>query len=256
MDRDALQELLAKAEADPVAQTTREQLAQTLAQAFARVGSQLWVGGSIVGGDRVAGMSPFAFGSDATVGLATVAQIAGELTAGTVTLLKHDNLYAAAALVRQLVEVEYLAWAFGADEKEAERWLRSTPDQRRKMWQPRHLRDRSNGLFRGSDYAGHCERGGHPTPTALRLMSGHESRESAAGWWSDLCMHATSVWQYLSEATPKYGWGDHVPTPAIAETVRRVIQLWEAKDGLLSVVAEIRQSGAEWEPSRNAPHED
>jgi phage/plasmid primase-like uncharacterized protein len=46
------------------------------------------------------------------VGVATVAQISGELGAGAVALLEAGNNYAAAALIRQLVEVEYLASAF------------------------------------------------------------------------------------------------------------------------------------------------
>jgi hypothetical protein len=78
----------------------------------------------MLGTDRRDGESPFGFGSDATVGLAIVAEIAAELISGTLTLLDQDGLYGAAALLRQLVEVEYLCWAFAEDEDEAKRWMR------------------------------------------------------------------------------------------------------------------------------------
>jgi hypothetical protein len=241
MERDALRELFAAAEADPVAQAAREQLCRTLAQAFARVGLALWTGGALIGGDRPGGLSPFGFGSDATVGLATIIQIAGELTAGAIGVLEHDNLYAAAALIRQLVEVEYLAWAFGSDEQEAERWLRSTPNDRMKMWQPRHIRKRSDGRFRGSDYSGHCERGGHPTPTALSLLPDHSARESGALWWFDLASHGVSVWRYIPDAVSNLGWADHVPEAATKAAVSRDIERWEARDELPSAIAAVRR---------------
>lgn len=38
-------------------------------------------------------------------------------------MLEAENWYAAAALSRQLVEVEYLVWLFGTDPTEAEAWL-------------------------------------------------------------------------------------------------------------------------------------
>jgi hypothetical protein len=121
------------------------------------------LGSWLFGGDRRAGSSPFDFGSDATAGLAAVAQTAGELSAGAILLLDSGNLYGAAALIRQLVDVEYLAWAFAEEQDEAA-WLRSTKEERRNMWQPIKLRKRSGDRFRQKDYGYHCGMGGHPTP--------------------------------------------------------------------------------------------
>src|SRR6266851_2235856 len=146
---------------DDSSRSARLSFVTALGPAFHSVGRILWTGGYIIGGDRVGGRSPFGFGSDAVVGLAIVAQTAGELCSGMALLLGHGNDYSAAALLRQLVEVEYLAWAFAEDEDEAAEWLRSTRDERLQRWQPRHMRDRSAGRFRGSDYALHCELGGH-----------------------------------------------------------------------------------------------
>jgi len=146
---------------DQASRAVRAELCRLLGPAFDSAGRSLWVLGSIVGVDRVEGRSPFGFGSDAAVGVAVLAQIAGQLMSGSVRLLDDDNLYGALALVRQLVEVEYLAWAFAEDQEESESWLRSTKDERFGRWQPRHLRERSQGRFRGKDYGYHCELGGH-----------------------------------------------------------------------------------------------
>jgi hypothetical protein len=110
-----------------------------LAAAMTKFGQVLWTVGSIVGPDRISGRSPFRFGSDATVGLATVAQVGGQLLDGIKVLLPLDNRYAAMALVRQLVEVEYLAWAFAADQPQAASGLRSNREHRLKRPRTGHL---------------------------------------------------------------------------------------------------------------------
>jgi hypothetical protein len=107
-----LQKAFDEAGRDEAGIRTRKEINEAIAAAMRAGGRLLWVGGALVGPYRAEGKSPFAFGSDATVGLATVLQIAGELVTGAVTLLEENNRYAAAALLRQLVEVEYLAWAF------------------------------------------------------------------------------------------------------------------------------------------------
>lgn len=103
--------------ADPVAAASRLSLCETISQTLGRLGRLLWVVGDIIGNDRKTGASPFGFGDDRTVGVATVAQIGGALSDAVVSLLKAGNLYAASALIRQLVEVEYLAHAFANDMK-------------------------------------------------------------------------------------------------------------------------------------------
>jgi hypothetical protein len=87
-------------------------------------------------------------------------------------LLDNGNLYAAAALLRQLVEVEYLAWAFAEDDEEAAAWLRSTKEERTKFWQPRltSLGKRSAGRFKGG-FLQH-----HPVPLFHRLRQSNRVR--------------------------------------------------------------------------------
>ena len=194
------------------------------------------------GGDRVAGISPFAFGSDATVGLATVTQVAGELCAGMLSLLEVENYYAVGALLRQLVEVEYLAWAFAEDDEEAARWMRSTKDERMKMWQPRHIRERSAGRFRASDYGEHCERGGHPTPDARSLLPDHKQAPSSLHWL-ELAIHGVSTWEYVEAGIVRLEYGEvfHGNVPEVP-ALRSEINAWKTTDKLRAFVAAHRKS--------------
>jgi hypothetical protein len=74
---------------DDSSRTARLSLVAALGPALHSVGRILWTGGYVIGGDRVAGRSPFGYGSDAVGGLAIVAQTAGELCTGAALLLDH-----------------------------------------------------------------------------------------------------------------------------------------------------------------------
>jgi hypothetical protein len=251
-----LQEVLETAARDEVASHAREDFCILLATALRDGGQALWIGGSMFGPDRVEGDSPFSFGSDATVGLATVMQIAGELTSGAAVLLRDGNRYGAAALIRQLVEVEYLAWAFAEDEQEAERWMRSDKAERRQFWQPMRIRERSEGRFRGVDYASHCGRGGHPSPEGINLLPDHQAPDaSPAFWWCDLAIHGHSVWRYALLAAGKLGnegsllaierEGDLAGAEGRWRTVDPFIEicrrLTPPKGGLVGTIEELRR---------------
>lgn len=86
-----------------------------------------------------------------------VAAIGGELVASMAYLAMGRWAYASAALVRQLVEVEYLAWAVTNDPDDAWEWLKSDRQTRLQRWQPGKIRQRSDGRFPNSDYHAHCE---------------------------------------------------------------------------------------------------
>lgn len=216
----------------------RSSLVRCLGPGFRELGEFLWVGGYMIGGDRVAGRSPFAFGSDAVVGLAIVTQTAGELCAGAALLLEHGNDYGAAALLRQLVEVEYLGWAFAEDEDEAADWLRSGREDRLKRWQPRHMRDRSSGRFRGSDYALHCELGGHPTREGSCLLPNHTRRLS---WLLpfELAAHGASIYDYVTVATARLGYTVAVRRENFA-ALGLAVSKWRSADRLREHIHDLR----------------
>jgi hypothetical protein len=54
--------------------------------------------------------------------IAAAIQMGGETGRSAVSLLWQDNRYGAAALVRQLVEIEYLLCLFTIDDNEPLRW--------------------------------------------------------------------------------------------------------------------------------------
>jgi len=201
---DKAERLAALAE-DPSGDEARRTCCHALAAGLDRVGRVLWVGGSIIGSDRAVGRSPFGFGSDATVGVATLAQVAGQLVSPIVALVGEGNRYAAAALLRQLVEVEYLTWAFAEEDDDAAVWLRSSREERREFWSPARLRHRAQDRFPASDYWGHCDLGGHPTPDGMMLLPDHT--QTVPGWalLFDCARHASSAWRNLIQAAERLG---------------------------------------------------
>jgi len=122
------------------------------------------VTGHIVGDGRTSGASARGNGDDALVGVGVLAQIAADLLDAAGVLLSGTNHYAGAALLRQIVEVEYLTWVFANQKLDAATWLNSTHEEPRGMFTPARLRSESDGRFRAADYGHHCEQGGHPVP--------------------------------------------------------------------------------------------
>ena len=122
-------------------------------------------------------------------------KIGAALISGASNLFQADNAYAAAALVRQLVEVEYLAWAFEDNKEEAERWMDSSKDERKKFFTPAKLRQAAQGRFRGKDYGYHCELGGHPVPEAGLLLN--NPHKTAQLLLSDMLGHSGRIWDHL-----------------------------------------------------------
>ena len=200
MATDELREALNLAAMDETARETRRAVCRALATAFQRTGLILRTAGHLFGPQRVDATSPFDNGDDRLVALGYLGETATALIVGAVDLIERENPYAVAALNRQLVEVEYLAWAFAEDQEEASSWLRSTRSERRQRWQPRHLRDRSQGRFRGQDYQEHCEVGGHPTPEGLRTVFGPGATASAEIILYETANHGASAWSYFLAA--------------------------------------------------------
>jgi hypothetical protein len=121
---------LALAGADQVLNELRFQLAMLSSTSFSDAGRELEAMGQIFGTDRKNKKSPFENGSDAIVGVALILRIGGELIGSSARLFQTGHAYSAAALLRQVVEIEYLAWAFETKSSDAEKWLRSGKRER------------------------------------------------------------------------------------------------------------------------------
>lgn len=173
----------------------RMALARFTAGVFSDVGTKLHVVGHFAGTDRRDGLSPFGHGDDATVAVSMLLRIASQLVSGSADLIESGRGYAGAALIRQLVEIEYLAWAFETGDAESARWLRSDKKERMAFFTPAKLRAAAGGRFRSVDYGYHCELGGHPTPGSWALLN--EDKAVAHLMLSDCMGHAGRIWDHI-----------------------------------------------------------
>lgn len=223
-------EAISKAAIDPDQISARVELAKFTAQVFDQVGSVLHLSGHIVGPDRKSGASPFGHGSDETVAISLLLRIASQLIAASTDLFLDGRAYAAAALIRQMVEVEYLAWAFETRDHDAERWLRSNKDERQEFFRPAKLRKAAGERFRSKDYGYHCELGGHPVPTSAILLSGQTSISQML--LSDSLGHAGRIWDHL------VGWARLQNEDFILEHAAEMglrFREWKSKDTLVDL---------------------
>jgi len=99
----------------------RARVGGKMGAALVRAGYLLHAHGHIIGPGRVDGSSARGNGDDEVVAVGALLQIGGELALPAIQLLTGEQHYAGAALVRQLVEVEYLMWAFESNPGEAKR---------------------------------------------------------------------------------------------------------------------------------------
>lgn len=229
---------------DKVAVASRIAVCEAIGTALIRLGQVFWLTGNIVGPDRKSGESPYGFGDDSAVGVATVMQIGGALGQGAVELLRVGNLYAASALVRQIVEIEYLASAFAAEHEKAAVWLRADRAERLKFWSPAQLR-KGSGKFLASDYWNHCDLGGHPTVSAMALLPGHTTQSELI--WVDLAGHLSSIWKHVERSAEQWLDGP-IPANWKLPDVSSVRDEWLRTDGFYAALLnfdDIRRTASE-----------
>lgn len=219
--------IFAAAALDPEQVASRIKTAKFAAEVFEAVGKTLHDMGHNEGSDKEE--SPFGHGDDATVAVSMLLSIGSQIISASTDLFTDGRHYAAAALVRQIVEVEYLAWAFETNDKDATKWLRSTKEERFNFFTPAKLRKAAGKQFRSVDYGHHCELGGHPVPTGWRLLSGNEV--TAQLLLSDCLGHAGRIWDHLNR------WAENQPTtgaPIRAKTpeMLKTFTLWKKGDML------------------------
>ena len=140
--------------------------------------------------------TPKASRDDEIEGVAVLLLMAGQIVSASAELLSGDRPYAGSALLRQVVEIEYLMWAFNHRHGDATTWLNSDKQEGMNFFTPRKLREAANSngeKFRSEDYGYHCELGGHPTPTGITLLIDDEFSHQLL--LSDLVNHAGEIWQ-------------------------------------------------------------
>lgn len=251
MTRDQLVDDLRTAAADPVAMQARTDLLQLLTPALEQLGQLLRVAGHLFGDQRANGSSTVGNGNDHLVALGYLSSTAAELVRSADLLHRTDSIYACSALTRQLVEVEYLAWAFAEEPDEAADWLRAGRAERVRRWTPRHLYSKSQGRFRSTDYHEHCETGGHPTPVGARTLlapSRHPDRAFAGHMTKyELVLHAESTWNYLLAAVvttltayaPDTDPTVLVPAGAVLPAIHAAAATWRSSESVSAKYARL-----------------
>jgi hypothetical protein len=181
--------------ANPGTFELRKSTCQDLADALSATGAVLWAFGAAEQPRR---------------SIAVAIQMGGETARGAVSLMRDGNRYGAAALVRQLVEIEYLLCLFTIDKAEPLRWSSLGLDAVRKEYQPARMRERCGDRFRSSEYSIHCQVGGHPRfaaayilPEHLRIGPWSDDVIFAAGW-VDLGQHLVAIWRWLEDILHAY----------------------------------------------------
>jgi hypothetical protein len=180
----------------------------------------------------------FGLAEGARRAVAIVAQMGAELAVGAAQLYDSERWYAGAALVRQLIETEYLLFLFANDLAEPEKWLKASPEEARRNFSPAVMRDRSDGRFRASEYSTHCEIGGHPRLSGHILLREHflptvqkplEIFDPKVQW-VDLAQHIERMWGHYVAAVRL-----HSPSNVYPDRFKRVDELsaaWRALDPL------------------------
>jgi hypothetical protein len=192
------------------------------AQTFNRIADHNQVGGWIFRDERM-------------LAFALLARLAAQLVEGIALTARAGITYSAGALLRQLIEVEYLMLLGNTDPPELARWYRATPEQLRKEFTPKKMRDASDGLFRDHEYRTHCEIGGHPHPRARTLLTAYENPISPLGMLlPDTVQHIRRLWTSTQLLLPQLPGGqDLLDTSGNDLTV--AIDAWTAAEHPLIV---------------------
>lgn len=170
------------------------------------------------------------------VAFSMLLQMAGELTRAAAKMLASGQHYAGAALLRQIVEIEYLTWTFKEGHRDPKKWLNSTHRERMQDFTPAQLRQTSHGRFLAKDYQDHCEQGGHPVPAGAHLLSG-QNKAGVQLLLVDLITHAWRTWDHVQK------WATDFPSvqPAIAAANAKffsALEKWGDVDPLYKAMVE------------------
>jgi hypothetical protein len=196
-------------------------MATALSEELDELAAQVWAFGMSEGARRA---------------FAMVAQIGAELSVGAAKLYNAERWYAGAALVRQLIEVEYLLFLFAIDDEEPLRWLKASDEEARKTFAPAQMRKRSAGRFQVEEYGVHCKIGGHPRVDGHILLRERITPISSsplelfnpAIQWVDLAQHLERLATHYMAGVAK-----HSPSNVYLDRFGELIQLiekWRAAD--------------------------
>jgi hypothetical protein len=169
--------------------------------------------------------------------------MAAELADAAVDMAKKERYYAVGALIRQLIECEYLLALFTDDLEHAHTWWESSPDEVRKSFKPKKLRKLTS--FPDKEYWNHCDTGGHPAPKGSQLL---QKLDPARRFWPytaaelliDLGLHLRRIWKALDALLAKH----HARYARVRADQRRDAETawsqWLRTDPVAAAIIEVR----------------
>ena len=194
----------------------------------------------IAEGLHVAG---FVLRSDRLLAAALLCRLGSELSGGIALLLRGRHEYAAGALLRQIVEVEYLMFLAYRDPSQLEKWYTADARRLRDEFKPQVMRKAAGGLFRDNEYWHHCEVGGHPHPKARLLLRAYNPPETDVqrALLPDSVHHIRRLWTSLRLLLPQIEMGQPI-LDKVAGLLHSAVESWEkvedptilAFDGIVS----------------------
>ena len=174
------------------------------------------------------GFAPERLSDNGARAISIVTRIAASVLAGILALDEKKNYYPVATLVRQLVEIEYLLYAFSHGHRLTDDWIGSDPDKRLKIFQPRHLYDLEGSPFRKQDYKLHCEHGGHPTPDGIWLTN--LSDEDAEKLLCEALSHSKHILICLEKWLVSQGREGNSEELVLWDNIRESFAAWSDHD--------------------------
>jgi hypothetical protein len=227
MDASVFQTRLAAGVGGPDLWNLRKETALHVTKAFSAVGRAMASRSDLSGDD-----------GEAVRAMGTLLQMAGELGFAASRMLSGNEHYAGAALLRQIVEIEYLTWAFKEGHESVTAWLTSTHRERMRLFSPRKLRDNSAGRFLSKDYQDHCEQGGHPAPRGIPLLGG-KNIWSAQVLLVDLLTHCWRTWDQVRNWLMNLGTAQQIGFPMVGVEISYRLNEWGKRDPIYALMIEL-----------------
>jgi hypothetical protein len=180
---------------------------------------------------------------EAVRAMGALLQMAGELGFAASRMLSGDEHYAGAALLRQIVEIEYLTWTFKEGNESVTEWLTGTYEVRMSVFSPKQLRANSKGRFLFKDYQDHCEQGGHPVPRGIPLLGGREVG-SAQLLLVDLLTHCWRTWDQVRIWLMSLGKAQQIGFPEAGVEISHRLNEWGKRDPIYALMVELQPDPA------------
>jgi hypothetical protein len=210
----------------------RKETAMHTAKGFSVVGRELASRTDLNGDD-----------GEAVRAMGALLQMAGELGLAASRMLSGREHYAGAALLRQMVEIEYLTWTFKEGHESVTAWLTSTYEERMKVFSPKRLRDNSKGRFLFKDYQDHCEQGGHPVPRGIPLLGG-DNVGPAQVLLVDLLTHCWRTWDQVRHWLANLANAQHIGFPKAGVKISHRLNEWGKCDPIYALMVELHPDPA------------